>query len=68
MGIISTIKASHDHNRSATDTTDAYKKWGALIKQEETYEKMYNLTLKNYRNKLNVKNSSWNGAATGYLY
>ena len=51
-----------------TDSTSVEKKWKALRNQEKYYKKKLNIDLKNFREKLDLKNNSWNGAVTGYLY
>ena len=51
-----------------TDSTSVEKKWKALRNQEKYYKKKLNIDLKMFREKLDLKNNSWNGAVTGYLY
>ena len=51
-----------------TDNTSVEIKWKALRNQEIYYKKHKNIDLKYHRVKLNLKNSSWNGAVSGYLY
>jgi hypothetical protein len=43
-------------------------KWKSLRNQEKYYKSHKKIDLKNFREKLDLKNSSWNGAATGFLY
>jgi hypothetical protein len=71
MGIISSIKARHNQDLKKMNRTDNHPiehKWKALIQQENFYNIFYGINLKKYREKLALKNSSWNGAVTGYLY
>ena len=51
-----------------TDSNSVEKKWKALRNQEKYYKKKLNIDLKLYREKLDLKNNSWNGAVIGYLY
>lgn len=73
MGIISSIQTKHEQNlllpgQGRTDNNTVKTKWNALRKQEISYKKMYNIDLRMFRKNIDLKNTSWNGAVTGYLY
>ena len=69
MGIISTMKVYHEQNFSAidsgrSDTTDMKIKWKAIKSQEKYFKRYLNTQLHHFK----LRNQSWNGAATGFLY
>ena len=51
-----------------TDSTSVEVKWSALKRQEKHYKQRLGVDLKRYRERLDIKNSSWCGAVTGFLY
>jgi len=68
MGIITTIRVVHEQNLTVADRTDNTKvevKWKSLKAQERFFYLHYNINLHKMRVKVN--NSTWNGAALGYL-
>ena len=50
------------------DNTSKEIKWKSLLKQEIFFKSYKSTDLKYYREHLQVKNSSWSGAVTGFLY
>ena len=50
------------------DNTSIDIKWKALRNQENFYKTDKNTDLKNFREKLQIKNLTWSGAVTGFLY
>jgi hypothetical protein len=50
------------------DNTSIDIKWKALLNQENFYKTDKKMDLKNFREKLQIKNSTWSGAVTGFLY
>ena len=70
MGIVSGVKAFHqqDLNKAnRTDDTNPEIKWKGLVFQERHYQTFYGVTLHKYRETMDLKNTSWNGAVIGYL-
>jgi hypothetical protein len=73
MGIASTMQMKHEQDTSEsgagrTDNTNINDKWNAVIAQERHYWNHMNVPLTQYRKKLNIRNTSWNGAVQGYLH
>lgn len=70
MGIVSVVKVKHEQDLSTsgrTDKTNPEEKWRAVMEQEKVYKSHRGVDLKRCRTKLNIQNTSWNGAVTGYL-
>lgn len=67
MGIITTVKTSHFQTNLRSDNTDVKVKWKAVELQEAHYKTYYNIRLRWYREHMDLKNNSWNGAVRGLL-
>ena len=70
MGVVSGVRALHQQDlgvANRTDDTSPDTKWKALVFQERHYQTYYGITLHKYRETLDLKNMSWNGAVVGYL-
>ena len=72
MGIISSIAVNHEQDTTVpgagrTETATVATKWAAVQKQEKHYKEHLGIDLKAIRQSLKLKNTSWNGAVTGYL-
>jgi len=72
MGIVSTVKVKHEQDlltagAGRTDNNKVEDKWNAVLKQEVYFNKHFKVDLKKVRDKLDLANSSWNGAVRGYL-
>jgi hypothetical protein len=50
-----------------TDAGSVEEKWAAVIAQEKYYASFLGVKLAQYRNRLDIANTSWNGAVKGYL-
>ena len=50
------------------DNTSKEIKWKSLLNQEIFFKSHKNTDLKYYREHLQIKNSSWSGGVTGFLY
>ena len=50
------------------DSTSIEIKWKSLRNQETVYKAQKNIDLKYYRENLRLKNSSWSGPVTGFLF
>ena len=73
MGIISSVSVKHEQDvtlpgAGRSETASVETKWAAVQKQEKHYKSHLGVDLKAVRQSLQLKNSSWNGAVTGYLY
>ena len=70
MGVVSNVRAFHQQDLAITNRTDDTSpdtKWKALVFQERHYQTYYGVTLHKYRETMDLKNMSWNGAVVGYL-
>ena len=73
MGIVSSVRVQHEQGGSGpgeqgrTDNTAVKVKWNAVLAQERHYRKFRGVDLAGRRNRLDIANTSWNGAVTGYL-
>jgi hypothetical protein len=67
MGIASTVIVVHDQGVDRTDANAVGDKWDAVIAQEKYYSTYKDIPLRQYRNKLDIANTSWNGAVKGFL-
>ena len=71
MGIVSSVRVKHNQDLSKanrTDNTHPDQKWRGVKFQERFYQAHYGITLHKYRETLDLKNTSWNGAVIDYLY
>ena len=70
MGVVSAVRALHRQDlaiANRTDDTSPDTKWKALVFQERHYQTYYGITLHKYRETMDLKNMSWNGAVVDYL-
>ena len=70
MGIISNVKVFHKQDltkTNRTDNTNPDEKWKALVLQERYYQTHFLVTLHKYRETMDLRNTSWNGAVVSYL-
>lgn len=72
MGIISTVEVKHEQDvnmpgQGRTDNTKVETKWQSVLKQEAHYKAHLGIDLRQIRQRLALKNTSWNGAVTGFL-
>lgn len=72
MGIISTFEVKHEQDTAVegagrTDNTKVETKWAAVLSQETHYKSHLGIDLRGIRQKLELKNTSWNGAVQGWL-
>lgn len=74
MGIISEYSVKHEqimsdnnHNNGRTDSTKKEDKWQALVLQERYYQHHFGSRLHRFRETLDLRNMSWNGAVIDYL-
>ena len=57
----------HVQGNERTDLGSIDEKWAAVVAQEKYFSAFHNVKLTQYRNRLDIANTSWNGAVKGYL-
>jgi hypothetical protein len=73
MGIVSAFSLKHEQAMDDTstngrsDTVKKEDKWQALVLQERFYQHHYGTRLHKFRETLNLRNFSWNGAVIDHL-